>query len=135
MTAVHRVVEQTFTAGTDHADPFGTLELDLVVTDPAGTERRVPAFWAGGRTWRARYSSALPGEHAWRSACSDQDDAGLHDQLGVFVIEAAEGETNPLYRHGAPTLAEDRRHFCYGDGAPFLWLADTWWMGLVDRLP
>ena len=31
-------------------------------------------------------------------------------------------------------LAPDGRHFEHADGTPFLWFADTWWMGLTQRL-
>jgi len=31
-------------------------------------------------------------------------------------------------------VASGRRHFEHADGTPFLWLGDTWWMGLCKRL-
>ncbi|NQT54540.1 DUF4038 domain-containing protein, partial [bacterium] len=31
-------------------------------------------------------------------------------------------------------VADSRRTFEHADGSPFLWLADTWWMGLTKRL-
>jgi hypothetical protein len=31
-------------------------------------------------------------------------------------------------------VAPSRRHFEHGDGTPFFWLGDTWWMGLCHRL-
>ena len=47
---------------TEYEDPFNTVDLDLVVTDPYGISQRVPAFWAGGNTWKVRYSSSKTGE-------------------------------------------------------------------------
>ena len=31
-------------------------------------------------------------------------------------------------------MSESGRHFEHADGTPFFWLADTWWMGLCERL-
>ena len=134
MTTPNRVVEQAFTAARSHRRPFRDVQLDVLVTDPSGAERRVPAFWAGERQWKLRYSSPQPGEHRWRSICSEHDDTGLHDVLGSFEVVPNADEANALYRHGAPVVAEGGRHFQFADGDPFLWLADTWWMGLAARL-
>ncbi len=41
---------------------------------------------------------------------------------------------NELVRHGRIRVAEDRRTLEHSDGTPFLWLGDTWWMGLGKRL-
>ncbi len=93
----------------------------------------MPAFWAGGRRWRARYSSGELGEHRFRTECSDSGNAGLHGRTGsVRVVEAA--SENPLFRHGPIRLGPSRTHLEHADGTPFFWLADTWWMGLAERL-
>src|SRR4051812_40530142 len=63
-------VELSFSAARAHADPFNDLQLDVNFTDPNGTVRKVPAFWAGGAQWKVRYSAAVPGVHHWRSTCS-----------------------------------------------------------------
>ena len=57
----------------------------------------------------------------------------LHGVNGKFEIKPYTGD-NPLYRHGPLRVAADRRHLEHADGTPFFWLADTWWMGLCDRL-
>ena len=41
---------------------------------------------------------------------------------------------NPLMLHGPLRVSESGRHFEHEDGTPFFWLADTWWMGLCERL-
>lgn len=128
-----RVAEVSFIATKPHADPFNTVTLDVTFTDPEGRAVRVPAFWAGGDIWRARYSSRLPGRHTFRSECSDTADTGLHGVTGEVEILAYTGD-NPLYRHGPIRVADDRRHFAHADGTPFFWLGDTWWMGLTKRL-
>lgn len=126
-------VELPFTAQAEHEDPFNSVTLDVVFTDPAGHELRVPAFWAGGKNWKVRYASPLAGVHRYRSECSETSDKGLHDVRGEVQIEPYKGD-NPLYVHGPIRVADDHRHLAYADGTPFFWLADTWWMGLCHRL-
>jgi hypothetical protein len=129
----NRVVEWTFTSAKTHADPFNEVTLDAVFTAPDGHESRVPAFWAGGGTWRVRYASPKVGVHRFKSVCSDAGDAGLHGVQGSIDIKPYGGD-NPLYRHGPIRVAADKKHFEHADGTPFFWLADTWWMGLTKRL-
>ncbi|MDZ7346449.1 MAG: DUF5060 domain-containing protein, partial [candidate division KSB1 bacterium] len=127
------VAEITFRSILNYADPFNGVTLDVVFTDPQGVERTVPAFWAGEEVWRVRYASPLAGIHTFRSRCSDEQNSGLHGVSGRIVVKPYTVE-NPLYRHGPIRVADDRRHFAYGDGTPFFWLGDTWWMALVKRL-
>ncbi len=126
-------VEITLTARNPHSDPFNQVTLDLLFTDARGNVFRVPAFWAGGAAWKARYASGALGRHTWKSDCSAADDLGLHGQHGVVEIAWYRGE-NPLYRHGPIRVATDKRHLAHADGTPFFWLGDTWWMGLSHRL-
>ena len=130
----NHTAEWSFTASNPHADPFNEVELD-VCFQPAdgGAPQRVPAFWSGGQTWRVRFSSPLSGVYRFRSECSDPSDSGLHGQEGEIQVTAYQGK-NPLYRHGPVQVKDDRRHFAHGDGTPFFWLGDTWWMGLCQRL-
>ncbi len=126
-------VEIQFDAARRYADPFHDVKLDLVATEPNGTERRVPAFWAGGSTWKARYASPNFGLHRWRSESNQADDAGLTGRSGTIQIRTYEG-TNELLLHGPIRVAADHRHFEHADGTPLFWLGDTWWMGLCQRL-
>lgn len=129
----NRQVELTFTAQAEHPDPFNTLELDVTFTAPSSRQVRVPAFWAGGKTWRARYASHETGAHSYVTSCSDQSDRGLHQVSGRLEVTPYRG-SNPLYRHGPIRAAADHRHLAHADGTPFFWLGDTWWMGLCERL-
>jgi hypothetical protein len=126
-------LEISLEAERRHPDPFHQVVLDVLFTDPAGRTRTVPAFWAGGRQWKARYASPLPGTHTWISRCTDRTDDGLHGRSGEVELVPYRGE-NPLYRHGPLRAAAGRRHLEHLDGTPFLWLGDTWWMGLCHRL-
>ncbi len=129
----NRMSEVSFESAKDYADPFNHVTLDAVFTTPDGRLLRVPAFWAGGKTWRVRYSSPQIGTHRYRTECSDAANAALHSVAGEVVVTPYTG-TNALFRHGPIRIADDRRHFAYADGTPFFWLGDTWWMGLVKRL-
>jgi hypothetical protein len=131
--SVNAVSEWTFTSAKDHPDPFNEIELDAVFTDPKGKTLRVPAFWAGGRTWKVRCSSPLPGKHTFRTECSDPSDSGLHRQTGAVDLKPYRG-TNPLLKHGPIRVAPDKRRFVHNDGASFFWLGDTWWMSLSKRM-
>lgn len=125
--------EITFKSSRDYANPFHEVIVDVVFIEPNGKSRRVPAFWAGGRTWKVRYASDQVGRHTWQSQCKEPADAGLDKVTGSIDIRPYEGD-NPLYLHGPIRVARDQRHFEHADGKPFFWLGDTWWMGLCQRL-
>lgn len=127
------MTEISFTSLTQREDPFNTVVLDVVFTEADGTTRRVPAFWAGGTTWKVRYASPVIGMHRFRSESSDASDAGLHGVEGSVEVDAYKGD-HPLYTRGPLRVAGDNRSFEHADGTPFLWLGDTWWMGLTKRL-
>ena len=132
-TQANVMVEIPFTANKDDRDAFQEVTLDVVFETPQGRTLKVPAFWAGGHTWKVRYASPVVGTHRWRSVCSVPVDQGLYGLTGSVTVERYRGD-NPLYRHGPVRVAADRRHFEHGDGTPFFWLGDTWWMGLCRRL-
>jgi hypothetical protein len=127
------VTEWSYSSGRTYADPFNDITLDVLFTDPDGQELRVPAFWAGEQTWRVRYASPTVGTHRYRTICSDESNPDLHGLEGTLEVAPYEG-SNPLLEHGPIRLADSGRHFAHADGAPFLWLGDTWWMGLCKRL-
>jgi len=116
-----------------YKNPFIDVQLDAVITRPDGVQLRVPMFWAGGNRWSLRYASSVPGIHTFRTDCSDNTNAKLHGLQGKIEVAPYRGE-NPLYRHGPISVAGDKRHFEHTDGAPFFWLADTWWKGLCKRM-
>lgn len=130
---VNQVIEVELEAQAEQADPFNTVTVDAIVTTPSGATLRVPAFWAGGKSWKFRYSSLEAGEHRWETEASAAADGGLNGVQGVFSIakpQAADaGRALPL------RVSDDKRHFVLPDGKPFLWIGDTCWMGLTSRLP
>jgi hypothetical protein len=126
-------VEVAFTTSAEYDDPFNTVELDVIFKTPAGKRLKVPAFWAGGNVWKVRYASPEVGTHRFQTQCSKANDAGLHGLKGGIEVMHYRGD-NPLYHHGPVRVADNKRHFEHADGKPFLWLGDTWWMGLCHRL-
>jgi hypothetical protein len=132
-TEANVMVELTFTAKQPHADPFNEVTLDAIFRDPRGIELRVPAFWAGGDLWKIRYASPAIGVHRFRTVCSESSDKGLNGVAGRIQVTAYNGQ-NPLYSHGPLRVSANHRFLEQGDGTPFFWLGDTWWMGLCHRL-
>ncbi len=128
-----RVAEIALVSEKTYHNPFQEIELDAMVTQPDGSQLRVPAFWSGSNRWCFRYASPTPGQITWRTECSDTGNPKLHGVAGKIQVVADTGD-NPLYRHGPIRVAKDRRHFEHADGTPFFWLGDTWWKGLCKRL-
>ena len=126
-------IELALTAEKAYEDIFNQAEVDVVFSNGAGTIWRVPAFWGGDNTFRVRFAAPEPGEYAWRSESTATDDAGLHGCTGTLRALPYDGPC-ALYRHGRLRVAGSRRTLEHRDGEPFLWLADTWWMGLTTRL-
>ncbi|NQT54153.1 DUF4038 domain-containing protein [bacterium] len=129
----HQATEWAYVASRGHADPFNELELDVAVIGPDGTAWRVPAYWAGGQEWRVRFTAAEPGQYRVRTECTDTSDPSLHGVESALTVEPC-AAPNALLARGPLRASEDRRHFVHADGTPFLWLGDTWWMGLCRRL-
>ena len=128
--------EIKFDSDIAHEDPFNDLDVDVIVAEPGGEMHRIPSFWAGGNHWKARFAPRVPGEHIFRVEVTKGTDKLLGHCSGIIVakeIAAYDGD-NILLRRGAIRLSENRHHFQYADGTPFLWLADTWWHGLSSRL-
>lgn len=129
----NHVAELELRSTTTYPDPFNDIELDVIIKAPSGSEFRVPAFWAGSNTWRVRVSAPEEGRYALRTVCSDPRNASLHHQQSTLVVTRYMG-TNTLFQHGPIKVSADKRHFEHRDGTPFLWFADTWWMGFTRRL-
>jgi hypothetical protein len=108
----------------------GETKLSVIFTAPDGTEKTVPAFFAGDHTWKVRYSSPAAGHHAYITV---SEESSLNAISGQIYIDVYDGD-NPLYRHGPVCRKNDNLYLSYGDGTPFFWLGDTWWMALTKRL-
>lgn len=129
----HQVVEIEWRSTGLYPDPYNDVDVDIACRRPDGSTFTAPAFWDGGGTWRFRFAGDQLGEYRLESRSNRTGDAGLHAQRRVIRVEPYGGD-NPLHRRGRLRVAEDRRHFEHADGTPFLWIGDTWWMGLTTRL-
>jgi hypothetical protein len=129
----HCVSEWGYRSGKAYADPFNEIEVDVIVQDSAGRTWKVPAYWAGDQEWRVRFAPPAAGAYTYRAVCTDASNPDLHGQEGTLQVGPYEGH-NPLLLHGPLQVSADRQHIEYADGAPFFWLADTWWMALCKRL-
>ncbi|MHC4713752.1 MAG: apiosidase-like domain-containing protein [Planctomycetota bacterium] len=127
------VLEFSFQGEAESENPSDGADLDVVFGSPAGREFSVPAFRAGGGTWKVRFSSDELGRHSYRAVRRGEANRGLHGVEGLIDVRPYEG-TNPLYLHGPLCLSAHRKHLQHSDGTPFLWLGDTWWYGLSKRL-
>ena len=105
-------------------------EVDIEVSGAEGRSWRVPCFWAGGHNYRARFAAPTPGRYAWRVL---EAGGGVEGASGELEIEAYSG-TAELYRRGRLRVSKSCRSLEHQDGTPYLWLADTWWMGFTKRL-
>ena len=72
---------------------------------------------------------------------TEGDVAGLDGTEGMVRVGKGAGRGsrgaragNPLYDHGPLRMNAAATHLEHEDGTPSFWLADTWWMGLSDRL-
>lgn len=129
----NRIAEFTLNSSQSYSNPFLELELDALVTRPDGRQLRVPAYWAGGQSWKFRYASPQVGTHRWRTECRQTADRGLHGVEGR--IEVLPGTSaNRLWKHGPVQTRAGQAYFEHADGTPFLWLGDTWWKCLSRRM-
>lgn len=122
----HGLTEIVLEAAADHANPLADCELTVVLTAPDGRHLGADGFWDGGRRWCLRLSPDQEGVWTWRTVCAA--DRGLDARSGTFTAVPA---TDPFLRRGTLRLSADHRHLETSDGAPFLWLADTAWNGVI----
>lgn len=131
-TAAWTVFETSIETTKAYARPFVDVEVDAIF-EKADARWRVPAFWAGGGTWKVRFAPPEPGEYRYRFVSNDATNADFAAPERTFVANPAAGD-NPLLRRGFLRVSADGRHFEHADGTPFLWLGDTWWKGLCKRI-
>jgi hypothetical protein len=125
----------TLAVGTDrhYADPYNDVDLDFLVTAPDGIRFALPAYVVRDGLWACNFAGSQLGEYTLETRCSVSDDLKLHGQKFAVRVTAYTG-ANPLYRRGRLRAAADKHHLEHSDGTPFLWIGDTWWMALSDRI-
>lgn len=131
---VREVIELSFESETEYADPYHEVELNVHFISADGARWAVPAFWAGENLWKVRFAAPSLGVYSYETQCSDEDNEALNGSTGQ-VLAVPNGHANSLQGRGRLQVTAGKRYLTQADGTPFLWLADTWWMGLCRRLP
>ncbi|HOE67070.1 MAG TPA: DUF4038 domain-containing protein [Candidatus Hydrogenedentes bacterium] len=129
----HCVIDIALLSAGNDIDPYNAIDVDVICYSPSGASFCIPAFWAGDNVWRFRFAGEEIGAYRYETRCSNPHDAGLHGCTGTIEVRPYEG-ANRLLRHGRLRVAVDCRRFEHGDGTPFFWMGDTWWMALSTRL-
>lgn len=126
------VFETSYETTRTYARPFLDVEVNVVFHN--GDRRwTVPAFWAGGSRWSARFAPPIQGEYKFQVQCSDRLNADLNGHERTLRVTGYKG-ANPLLKHGFLRVGENGRHLEHADGTPFFWLGDTWWKCLCKRM-
>lgn len=120
--------EAVFESATAYDNPLQQAALTVTFTNPKGEAFKVPGFWDGGKTWRARFQPTQTGAWKYEATCSDAANQGLHQQRGEFTVTAAKGD-HRFAQHGPVRVSDDGRYFQHDDGTPFFWMGDTAWNG------
>ncbi|HNZ38555.1 MAG TPA: DUF4038 domain-containing protein [Candidatus Latescibacteria bacterium] len=127
------IVEIPFRSAAVYRNPYADVTLDVAFSNSRGAKIIVPAFWAGGATWKVRFSAPSPGTWKFQSICDNRSDIGLHGRTGAISVQRYKG-SNPVLKHGRVRVSPNGRYLEHQDGTPFFWLGDTWWMGLCARV-
>ncbi len=131
-THVYEIVEVSFIAKKQYENPYMEVDLWVNLEGPDNLEYRIPAFWDGGQTFRARLAATAAGDWSW-STGNATGDTGLDGKSGAFfAIEwtEAEKQTNSN-RRGYIRVSDNGHTLEYADGTPFFYTGDTWWSALT----
>lgn len=126
----------------DAVDPLRDVGAQAEFTAPSGKRHRAPGFWDGEQTWRVRFAPDEAGTWQYTASAGVRSAAPAAGATwaartslsGTFECVPYEGD-NPLYRHGRPRMAPNRRHLVHADGTPLFWMADTVWNGPMLATP
>jgi len=123
--------EHSFTSEKEYVNPLYDLQkFEVVFTAPSGRKRTINGFWDGGKTFKVRFAPDEIGAWSFESACSNEEDSGLHGIAGTFNCVANDSEL-AIYQKGSLTQPKGTYHLAYHDGTPFLWVACTAWNGAL----
>lgn len=126
------VFETSFESSKAYSNACVEVETDVVFKQ-GDTQWKVPAFWAGDRKWTVRFAPPEQGKYTYRVECTDKANSSLNGKEQTLSVKAYTGD-NPLLKHGFVKVIPGKICFEHADGAPFFWLADTWWKNLCKRM-
>jgi len=122
--------ELTLTSTKTYANPFLDVTVTVEYTKAGAPSLHGYGFWDGDATFKLRQAFPAPGTWHYKTTATDPSNSGLHNQEGDVQVLPYSG-SNPLYRHGFLQISADHRSLVHADGAPFLWLGDTFWGATV----
>jgi len=122
--------ELELTSITDYDNPVQDVMVEVILQSPTSRNLTVNGFWNGGRTWKIRFSPDETGQWTYVTHCSNTSDHGLNNQKGNFDCIPYSSD-NPLYKHGAIRVSDNKRYLVHSDGTPFFWLGDTAWNAVL----
>lgn len=127
---IDEVIEWEYHSTLIYDDPFNDLELNVAITSPSRERWLVPAFWKGEHIWAVRFVANEAGIYRTISQCTDSKNLSLHHVEKEFTLHTPSKCSNTINLR----ISQDKRYIETKEGKPFFWLADTWWMGLSQRL-
>ncbi|MEX0273270.1 MAG: malectin domain-containing carbohydrate-binding protein, partial [Flavobacteriaceae bacterium] len=129
---VMEINEVTFTSQGSYTNPYLEVDVWIDLNGPASEQYRIPVFWDGGNTFRARLVATSVGTWNWSvdNSTVPNSDQGFIGQSGSFTASAADTSSNPNNR-GFIRVASNNRTLEYADGTPFFYTADTSWSSLT----
>jgi hypothetical protein len=116
--------------GINHSSAYAQVTFTGVGGAAQGRRCVVPAFWDGGRTWKARFAPPAAGRWTYATQAADSSLGATSGTLECTNWTEPEKQDNPLRRgflRVASAGPRAGRYFTYADGTPLLWLGDTWW--------
>ena len=95
-------------------NPYTDVVLDVELTGPDRHTIRIPGFWDGGKTWKARFAPPKIGNWTWKTFSNDKD---LDGKIGVVEC-TTESDPTVGFVHIHP-YASQSRHFAIGQATGF----------------
>lgn len=80
------VAEIALLSEKTYRNPLTEAGLDAIVTQPDGSQLRVPGFWAGGNRWCFRYASSKLGQAAADQRLHDRKNGQWGKPLGKVAV-------------------------------------------------
>lgn len=130
-TPVWKKHEIRFVSTKAYDNPvYDVRDFRIEFTAPSGRSKVVRGFWDGGTDWKVRFLPDETGTWKWKSVCSDEQNAGLHNRNGTFEC-VPNSSAESLFQKGAIQHEPGKYYLSYNDGTPFFWLACTAWNGAL----
>ena len=120
-------VNLAFTSTATYSNPFQNASLSAVFTGPGNTTLTVPGFYAGGQTWKIRFSPTVEGTWTYTTTSTD---ANLNGQTGTITCIT---NSNTSVHGGLKVDSNHPHYFIYEDGTPCFWLSfEADWLAEMD---